>query len=525
MPLGARSLLLGSGLLRLQTPNTPQYEYEYPAVNNCSSSFLTPGIEIPNRAQLLNVDANAVIDATVPGSSVNISYCNVTVTYSHPGYDDTIHITVYLPLDKWNGRFQGVGGGGWAMNSGHRSLLVPVASGFSAGNTDGGHDPHAGSTASWWRNAQGNLNIPLLIDYASVALNDLAVVGKQLSNRFYGYGPAYSYWNGCSTGGRQGLMLAQRYPTAYDGISAAAPAINGPRFTVAAYWGQFVMDQLNHYPPQCVFDTFNAAVVAACDDLDGVTDGVISALSLCKFDPETIVGRKANCNNDQMTITSTDAKIVREIWRGPRTSDNSFVWYGINPGTPFSGLSATSCTGIANCTGIPFPISVDWMTRWVLVNPDFDLTTLTLDTFVQIFNISQMLYQNILGTDNPDLSEFKRAGGKMITWHGLADQIIFPGGTEDYYQRVEALDPDVRDYYRFYYAPGVQHCWGGAGEHPVNPLNAVINWVENGQAPDTLAAASLDGRRTRDLCQYPLVSVYKGGDKTKASSFACEPNF
>ncbi|KAH8810592.1 Tannase/feruloyl esterase [Xylogone sp. PMI_703] len=510
MMFGTRSILFAGGLFHLLAPSNAE---QCSDTNHCSSSFLTPGISIPSLAQLLDVDANSVMNVTVLGASGKISYCNVTVTYTHPGYGDDIHVTVYLPMDNWNGRFQGVGGGGWAASSGTASLLSPIANNYSAGNTDAGHDSNGGSTASWWRNAQGNLNIPLLIDFASVALNDLAVVGKQLSNKFYGYGPHHSYWNGCSTGGRQGLMMAQRYPTAYDGIYAACPAI---------HWQTF---QLNHYPPQCVFNTITAAAVTACDGLDGVIDGVISAVSSCKFDPATMVGKPANCSGSEVVITSNDAEIVKKTWQGPRASDGSFVWWGINPGASFSGLTGTSCTSVTNCTGLPFAITPDWILRWVLVNPSFDLTTISLDTFVEIFNTAQVLYDDLIGTDNPDLLAFKKAGGKMITWHGLADQLIYPSGTEDYYQKVEALDPQVRDFYRFFYAPGVQHCGGGAGETPSNPFDAVVNWVEKGTAPDTLAAVSTDGKRTRNLCPYPLVSVYKGGDNTKASSFACEAHF
>jgi hypothetical protein len=495
--------------------------------DHCSPSYLIPGMSIPNNAKILELSADSLTDVPV-SPFATVSFCNVTVTYTHPGWNDTIHINIQLPLDNWNGRFQGVGGGGWAASSGSASLLGPVANNYSAGNTDAGHDLNTGSSLSWSNEANGNLNIPLLIDFASVALNDLAVVGKQLSNKFYSYGPSHSYWNGCSTGGRQGLMLAQRYPIAYSGIYAASPAINWDRFQIAQYWGQFVMNQLSHHPPDCVFDFITAAAVTACDGLDGVEDGVIAALSLCKFDPRSTIGEQIDCGSTSVEIVEKDAEIVQKTWEGPRTADGAFVWWGINPGAAFEGLTGTVCTptnSTTNCTGDPFSITPDWIDRWVLDDDNFDLTTISLDDFLEIFHLAQVKYEGLIGTNNPDLSAFKQAGGKMITWHGLADQLIFPNATVAYYQKVQALDPAVRDFYRFFEAPGVAHCGGGAGEVPTNPFDAVVDWVEKGLEPATLAAVSADGTRNRDLCLYPLVSVYKGGDSTQASSFSCEASF
>ncbi|KUJ11524.1 tannase and feruloyl esterase [Mollisia scopiformis] len=478
------------------------------------------------RKEILNLSANTVSNATIVGLNATFSYCNVTVTYTHPGWNDTIHITIYLPPNStWNGRFQGVGGGGWAASSGAVSLLSPVASNYAAGNTDAGHPVNTASSASWAFNARNDLNIPLLTDFASVALNDLAVAGKQLSNAYYGYGPRHSYWSGCSTGGRQGLMMAQRYPTAYDGIYAGSPAIHWPTFQVAQYWGQFVMNQLDYHPPTCIFDAITAAAVSACDNLDGVEDGVISALSLCNFDPMTIVNTTANCSGTPVTIRVKDAEIVQKVWEGPRTSDGTFLYWGLNRGAPFEGLTNTSCTSLTNCTGAPFSITPDWINNWVLANPTFNLSAITLDEFTSIFYRAYTLYDYLIGTDNPDLSEFKRAGGKMIAWHGLADQLIYPNGTVDYYQKVEARDPAVRDFYRFYEAPGVQHCGGGVGAAPSDQLDAVVDWVEKGLKPDTLAAVTTDGEKHRNLCQFPLVSVYKGGNTSLATSFACETSF
>ncbi|KAJ9133119.1 Carboxylic ester hydrolase [Coniochaeta hoffmannii] len=494
-------------------------------VDPCDVDFLASGLKIKD-AQLLDLTANWTIGATVTGANGMINYCNVLVTYTHPGWNDTIHTQVLLPATKnWNGRFQGVGGGGWAANSGVGSLMAPLGQNYSTGNTDAGHNPSLPDTSSWHRGANGDLNIPLLTDFASVALGDLADIGKQLSRKYYGYGPVHSYWNGCSTGGRQGWIMAQKYPGAYDGIYAAAPAAQWDRFQVAQYWGQFVMNQLQHWPNQCVFDAFTAAVVAACDGLDGVTDGVISNFDACKWDPATLVGTTISCSGGvSIKIVDKDATIVSKVWQGPRASDGSFLWWGIQPGAPFSGLTGTTCTNVTNCKGAPFSITSDWMTRWCIGDADFDLTALTLDEYTSVFYECKHKYEGIIGTNDIDLQPFARAGGKMISWHGLADQLIYPLATGDYYQRVLDGDPDAPDYFRFFYAPGVQHCGGGAGEAPTNPFQAVVDWVEKGVVPVTLPAGNGAGR-TRNLCLYPLVSVYVSGDPNLASSFECRSHF
>lgn len=491
---------------------------------NCS----TQGIAAPSIPEGRVLDFTAAPVQNLHGNST-LDFCNVTVTYTHPGKNDTIHVAVWLPLYHWSGRLQGSGGGGYAMRHDDGYLAEAVARNFSVVATDGGHAVVTPVSTSWSLDADNNVNMNLLEDFASIALNDAALIGKQVTHGFYGHGPHHSYWNGCSTGGRQGLMLAQRYPTAYDGILAAAPAINWPSFIVAEYWPQFVMNQLKTYPAKCVTDAITNATIKACDALDGVTDGVISAPDLCHFNPLTLVNSTANCNGSPVKITRNDALVVQATWDGQLSSNGSSLWYGLNKGTPLSigtsSLARTTCTTpSANCTGASFPIATDWITRFILQDPSFDLSTLDHHDLDSIFASSKARYDSIIATDNPNLSAFKAAGGKMITWHGLSDQLIFPKGSEDYYRRAETLDPSIRDYYRLFPAPGVNHCRNGNGPFPVDALGDVVEWVEKGKVPDSIAAKASDGRR-RNLCPYPLVSVYKGGDVMDAESYRCEESF
>jgi hypothetical protein len=495
--------------------------------DQCSpSNIKTPSV--PN-AHTIDLSASPV--SRYPYSNTTLDFCNVTVTYSHIGWDDRVHVTVWMPFSGWSGRLQGSGGGEYAMRNGNDALAQAVATNYSVVATDGGHQWHDMTTAKPWAlDENNNVNLHLLKDFASVGLSDAAIVGKDITKSFYGNAPKYSYWNGCSTGGRQGLMLAQRYPTAYDGILAEAPAINWPSFLVAEYWPQLVMNELGRYPHKCITDAITAAAIRSCDPDDGVVDGVISAPHHCKFDPFSVVGQKINCNGQPLSITKEDAVIAQKTWEGMRSTNGSFVWYGLEKGSALSregsqSLAATKCSTPTNCTGLPFPVSVEWIKLFVLQDPSMDVSTLNQSALVDIFHISKAKYETIIGTNDPDLSDFKEAGGKMVTWHGLSDELIFQRGTEQYYNRVEARDSAVRDYYRFFQAPGVYHCGGGYGPIPTDPLKSVVRWVEEGVSPDTLSAVSSDKRWHRNLCVYPLVPAYQGGDPKAASSYVCQEDF
>jgi hypothetical protein len=470
---------------------------------------------------------NYSVDLPLGGTLTGLNFCNVSVSYTHPGTNDAINVQVWLPLEEWNMRFQGTGGGGYATGD-FRALAPPVAQGYVAVATDGGHAMNGLNPESWALASPGNVNQYLLLDFASVALNDMAVLGKAITEKYYGMAPKYSYWNGCSTGGRQGIMMAQRYSEQYDGILAAAPAINWPSFLVAEYWGQLVMNQIGVYPPQCELEAIAAAAIKACDCLDGIADGIIAAPGLCHFDPHTLVGQEFSCSGAMVNISSAAATIVQAFWEGPRTTKGAFLWYGLHPDTSFGGLLNTTCSANGTCYGTPFDIAYHWIRLFIEKDPTFNPANMSFEEFEVVFHQSNQQYQSILGTDDPDLSAFRDAGGKMITWHGLADALIPPNGTVQYYERVMAMDDGVQDYYRFFEAPGVGHCWGGIGPFPGDAFGSLIKWVEEGIAPETLVgtSSSVNGTvRHQPLCPYPLVSAYKGGDPSQASSFECAASF
>jgi pimeloyl-ACP methyl ester carboxylesterase len=325
----------------------------------------------------------------------------------------------------------------------------------------------------------------------------------------YGAAPKYSYWTGCSTGGRQGLMAVQRFPEEYDGLVIAAPAIHWERFIAAEIWPQIVMHQALGAPiDPARLAGLNAEAVAACDMADGVKDDVINDPRKCEFDPSS-----------SAVLTPAEAAVVRKIWNGPTgAKTGKRLWFGLEPGTSFAGLANPS----------PFSIATTHLAYWVNQNPSFDWKSITEAGFEAQFRQSFRKFNDVIGTDEDNLQAFRKRGGKIVMWHGEADQLIFPRGTVNYYERVASGNgglKHVEDFMRLFMAPGVAHCAGGAGPQPVGTLEAVVDWVENGVAPDTiLATRNLGGGavRTRPLCAYPKTAVWTGSGSTDdAASFAC----
>jgi Tannase and feruloyl esterase len=261
--------------------------------------------------------------------------------------------------------------------------------------------------------------------------------------------------------------------------------------------------------------------------LDGVADGIIAAPDLCDFNPLTVVGQAINCSHagPQTTISAEAATIALATWTGSRSVEGKLQWYGLNKDAPLTTLVGTNCNSQGTCSPVPFEIASAWITHFVQKNPEFDIAVLSHRQYDTVFRQSVNQYTSILGTNDPDLTDFRDAGGKMITWHGLADPLIFPNGTYQYYQQVLELDPNAADYYRFFPAPGVGHCADGVGWFPASSLQSLVDWVEKDVVPETLEGTTLPNAngtvRRAPLCPYPLVLAYIGGDINAASSFQC----
>ncbi|OQV06850.1 hypothetical protein CLAIMM_11368 [Cladophialophora immunda] len=507
----------------------------------------------------------------------SLSFCNVSLTYSHPGYNDAVNTNVYLPFNNdWNGRLLGVGGGGFDTGENAKLMLGGLVLGYAAVSTDGGHrggafTPDIASVADWAILSPGNNNLPLIEDFATTSVRDTSVIGKSISTAFYGKSPKKAYWTGCSQGGRQGHMLAQRYPGTYDGILANAPAINWGEFFPNMLWPAAVMNSIKYYPAPCEIAAITTAAVKACDGLDGVVDGVISRNDLCHFDATTVVGQEINCDETgQLVDTDTDtnvttykvkisqgaATMMNLTWQGSTSADGLFEWYGYGRGADISVTGNTTCeladaSGESdsrfNCTAVPLLLGENWIRKFIYAVPEDNLKThaasgpvppwsfmaniTSREDYDEIFKLSLVTFTDWLETASSDLDDFRKRGGKLLTWHGGNDQYIAPNGTVDYYERVLVRDRSLRvqtsDYYRFFEAPGLPHCATGPGPYPLTGLDALVKWVEEGEAPDTLDAVSLPDATgqtwARPLCLYPKKQVWNGkGNPRDPSGWTCQ---
>ena len=518
------------------------------------------GLSLPD---LPGSDTATVSAAEVGGSGCQVGIEIADTSDPRGGQPGMIGIDLTLP-DSWNGNYMAEGNGVYCSPAAFVTLASDqwLAAGYAVSQDDCGHTGFTNALISPWvtnSSPPPALNWNRIDDFGYLAQHLTAVESKVVIDDYYGIGAHYSFWNGCSTGGRQGLMEAQRYPTDFNGILAGAPALNWDQFMVAQMWPQLVMEWNNDYLPTCIEDLVNTTLQSSCRDQDGQVDGV--------FDPRTcdvlgvlrgLVGTVTPCG----TFTATDALVVQEIWQGPRDSGSQSdlltgfpVWFGMEPGASFDfvevkGVAETFPPGIpgfpAGFTGIglastyqltpggpwsgaPFVPSADWFEKWIKQDPSWVYTDETYQQYWQDFVKSGQTFDPEIAADNPDLQAFKDHGGKLIMWQGLADQLIFTGDSINYYNRALAANGGIADtesFFRYFLAPGVMHCGtpGPGSIAPTNPMQQVIDWVENGQAPAVLdASGSINGQSvTRPLCPYPDPdAIYTGGDPNAASSYAC----
>lgn len=462
--------------------------------------------------ETIAITAELDLDGSAAGQSGLPEFCRVALTV-----EPAVNIEVWLPTDAYNARFQAVGGGGYAGSISFGAMAAAMRDGYATASTDTGHTGFSGAFAL---NPDGTLNWQLIEDFASRSLFQLTEKADVLIDAFYGQAATYSYWNGCSTGGRQGMMLAQRFPDGYDGILAGAPAIHWDRFHPAHLWPQLVrLEETGGTIANCKYDAVTAAAVAHCDLQDGVADEILDDPRRCDFDPHSLVGIDLGACG---TLTEKEADAIVLMWDGPRDGEGDRLWYGIPIGTPMAALAGP----------FPFFVGLQHAQFWVNQDPSWDWQTLTYENYPAFFETSVTKFNEVIGTDDPDLSAFRDSGGKVLMWHGWADPLIFPQGTVDYYEDV--IDTfhsaeQVQEFARLFMAPGVGHCGGGAGPNQFDMFGALVAWVEDGAAPERITATRTEGGvaiRTRPLCAYPYVARFDGsGDADIETSFECRPNY
>jgi feruloyl esterase len=430
-----------------------------------------------------------------------------------------IRFEVWLP-EAWNGRFQAVGGGGLAGIISYPAMASALADGYASASTDTGHQA---SDTAWLYDSQRR------IDYGFRAIHEMTVKAKAIIDAHYGEVPAYSYFNGCSTGGRQGLMEAQRFPGDYDGIVSGAPVSRFTHLHMGQLWTAHatLKEPGAVLTPQDMTLLMNAAV-GQCDALDGVEDGIIRDPRICEFDPSVLQcdsGQTASC------LAAPKVTAARMIYQGavnPRTG--APIYPGLEPGgegpqprNPGWGLIMNGST--------PFGIDNAVLGAMGFEDPDWDWRTFDFDADVE--HVDAKLY-GVLNAVDADLRDFKANGGKLIIYHGWNDPGVMPQHTVDYYDRVvdlmdHATDgggyENTVDFARLFMQPGVGHCRGGVGPDDSDFMTAIARWVENDVAPNRIEARAIrDGEvtMTRPICPHPQVAVYTGrGDTNDADNFEC----
>ena len=465
----------------------------------------------------------------IAASGPNASYCQVNILYGEND-NQNINIRVGLPLNAfdggsggvqgaWNGRTQGIGGGGC---SGSLAITGPVNTGYVGSGNDTGH---AGGNCEPGVNTDGTYNLQFINDFIRNGMKQQILFSKKVATTYYEARPAYNYWNGCSTGGRQGMVLAQELGTELDGILANAPAIYWTRFQTAQMWGQIVMRDLVGGPiPAAKLNQATASAIAACDAADGVVDGMIDDPRTCKFSAHAnVCGQSTAPGTNCLTLQEADA--IDKIWDGPRNTEGNKVWFGLDRGTSLPSLNGTN----------PFALGVTQF-HWDEHDRNFDWRTVSIDEYAQVAQDGSRNIADVTDTFG-NLDTFRANGGKLLTMVGANDPLIMPRGVIHYYRQMASRysnhnQPDfkrLQDFYRLFRAPSVGHCGGGVAgtPQPQNLFGALVDWVENGVAPEQiLAQTTVAGApRTRPLCPYPQTAIYSGeGSTDDAANFSCAGN-
>jgi feruloyl esterase len=439
------------------------------------------------------------------------THCRVSITL-RPSADSEIKSEVWLPSDAmWNGKFLMEGGGGFVGSVNTGGMTNAVREGYASASTDTGHTGGGGSFA---------LGHPeKVIDFAFRAVHETAVKAKAVIAAYYGRQPRLSYWEGCSTGGRQGLMSAQRYPADFDGIIAGAPANN--QIYLCGWRLRLLMTALKspqHALAPEKLKLLNDAVLDKCDDNDGVKDRLIEDPRGCNFDPSAL---KCDGPETRSCLSSEQLETVNAAYTDTRKSTGGLLY----PRLPFGGELGWR---VPDGATEPGAMDIDMFRYIDNQNPAWDWRTFDLEKDTE----QALLHGKEIHAVNPDLAEFKARWGKLLLYHGWSDGgsggAISALNTISYYESVlKHMGPNQDNWLRLFMIPGMAHCGGGTGPAQFNALAALERWREQNEAPKSITAARVNERgridMTRPLCPYPQRAVYKGtGSTNDAANFTCK---
>ncbi len=468
------------------------------------------------------------------------AFCRVKGTLQ-PTDDSSIGFEVWMPTSGWNGKFVQLGNGGLGGAIGYASMVKEIKNRYATAATDDGHQGTP-TDASW---AIGHPE--KVKDFAYRAVHETSEEAKRIISAFYEHAAKYSYFKGCSEGGREALMEAQRFPDDFNGILVGAPGHYWTELMAAFVWNAQALNDPANYIPEPKRRTIEDAALAACGTQDGVTDKFIKDPMSCRFDPSTLLCKGVDSDS---CLTARQLEAIKKVYSGPKTpGTGQQISPGYEPGTeaepgipgisfasyilgwgPGQSLDATFTTSFYG--GFVFNDA-----KWKFTDFDFEKDVATTEAKVGA----------ILNASNPDLKAFKAHGGKMLHYHGWNDGSPPPRHSVDYYEKVMAKMGSLEkteDFYKLYMVPGMMHCGTGPGPNSFgnfldfapasdadhNIFDALEGWVEKGVAPDKIIATKYDGddpkkgvAMTRPLCSYPRQAKWSGnGDTNQASNWVCK---
>ncbi|TIA35488.1 Tannase 30 kDa subunit [Aureobasidium pullulans] len=563
------TLVIFSALAGLSAAASVQSLAEVCTVENVQAALPANNTLLGIEPIASSVTANAVVNATTSGSGMmrrstsagTLTYCNVTVTYTHTGKDDKVVVQYAFPQPSdFQKRFYVAGGFAYELPS---STTGGLTYGAIGGITDAGYDAFTTSYDAVNLKGNGSINWDATYMFAYQGIGEMTSMGKAMANPFYGNNNGtkiYTYFEGCSDGGRQGMSQVQRWGEEYDGAVIGAPAMRYAQQQVGHLTSVAVEHTMDHYPPPCSMAKIVNATIAACDPLDGRTDGVISRTDLCKlhFDLDTLVGESYYCaattssslgfgfgKRDAVagsststtpaqngTVTAADVAVVKGIYNGLHNLKGERAYISWQHGSEVSTDADPTWNNNTSSWELNIPSTGgEFVTRFVELIEEDNLSTLdgvTYDTIVDWMQTAFVRYMDSLQTTLPDLTPFQKSGGKLLHYHGESDPSVPPASSVHYWQSVRSIMyPEssysheqslqaLQDWYQFYLVPGAAHCAANSlqpdGPFPEDNMATMIDWVENGTKPTGLNATVSAGQysgEVQKLCQWPTRPVWK----------------
>ncbi|KAH8678036.1 feruloyl esterase-like protein B precursor [Xylariales sp. PMI_506] len=523
----------------------------------CTVSYAQEALPAAGFYPGITIDSSSVTTALTSDYEVSsewypnatITYCNVTFAYSHDGLaDDLVHVTYWIPApDEFQNRYVSTGGGGLAINSGSSYIPTGIIVGAVSGITDGGFGSFNTQWDAAFLEANGTINWQATYMFGYQAHHELAILGKEFAKNLYSVPSTtkvYSYYQGCSEGGREGWSQLQRFADQFDGAAIGAPAFRYGQQQVNHLTSNVIEQTLDYYPPSCELDAIVNLTIAACDPLDGKTDGVVSRSDLCKlsYNISEALGTPYSCAaaaatflspatpEQNGTVTAKGIAVAQAILDGLVDSEGQLVYFSYQPGASFvdaqTSYDADTDSWVLDISGL----GGEWVARFLELEDESNLPSLanvTSDTLKNWMSLGMQRYYDSLQTTYPDLTDLQNAGGKVIHIHGEQDNSIPTASSVRYYESVRSImygglsynasTAAMDDFYRLFLVPGGAHCGTNTdqpnGPWPQTTLQTVIQWVEGGVAPTTLnGTGEID-----TICRWPLRPLWTDN----GSDFSC----